>query len=861
MSEPKRLRIILDGQEINETPDGWQDIVSSIKRVKELNALFITTEAELTFQDDGYTYLMTRYDDGFCNSVAVELQEYCGGVYEVFFIGIIFISSAKVDRKNCTIKVSIEDNSFYAKINNNKGLDVFPFAEQTRNASLYPTNPQYILAPCVYERVQMFNPVDGVYVGVPLAKPYTAACYPVFNLFEYLIKFMTDNTVGFASNLFSNGGDFYGLVVTCGFVLRQYDSGTGTDEADFKSMFQKISFEQLFTEVSKKVNIGMIVDYSGSQPVIRIERVSDLRTNATIFRALNINDLTESIDFNALFASVRIGSSTVSEKLSPAVSFPGDISGVGFKEEQLIVLGKCNIDKELNLVSDFIIDTNIIQDCFVNGEDQFDDNLFFIMCDTAGANFVARQGNLEGQAGLFPVFYNLDLNGISVLDNYLGAVPLSVAQYLGNADNTFLAGKTAYTQFAQDGINHPVIFNDETTPPFYDTNNNYNQVTGEYTIPKSGLYTFEAKIDIFFQTTLIALSWDIDIYMEHYDSLMSPIEIRKVATHTYNYGFSSATFSSSFSTVNTDIIRVAINIPNLGYFVGGFFVAPSSTFACTNAVDGGGIYKSFDPNDYPVYQHQWEYPLTINDFKAIAQNQTGQIEFARYGERNFSGWIDSVKFKRFSTEMAKFITYRAKTIPIPSNVPPEIRFVVMTGKLPDIPYTISPDYYGNPFSGSSTTVKTHFYLVGSILNISIPPVYLGANVYAPANIYITKFFAGGSTATAFTVPNARIVIEKGCNYWIECIYDLAGVGNTYPSILPMTIAPVTAGANGTAFFYLFNPANVSDYTFLWSTGATTSSIVAPAGNYTCVVTNINPGTFDHNSSTFKIQIPISETGQ
>lgn len=655
----KRLRILMDGNTISETPDGWEDIVSSIKRVKELNSIFITTDADLTFRDDGYTYLKTKYDAGFCNSVEVELQELCNGVYEKFFSGIIFISSAQVDRKQCTIKIKTEDNSFYAKINNNKSLEIFPFAEQTKNSAIDTTNPQYTLAACAYEKVQLFNPADGVYAGVLVNPPYTGAMYPVYNLFQYLISFMSDNTIEFDSTLFGAGGDYEGLVVTVGIVLRQYLQG-GTTETDFKERFQKISFQQLFTEVNKKINIGMFVDYSGVLPKIRIERRSYLQNSGTSFSALNIDELKESIDTDQLFGSVRLGSTTVSDKAATPtqqVSFPEDITFLGFKEEQFIVLSNCNIDKELNLVSSFIISSDIIEDCFINGESSYDDQLFFIMCNVSAGNYSAQNGVLDGQTGSFPVYYNLALNGNSVMDNYFGGIPLSIAQYLGNPDNTSLATKTS-NQSPVFGVYNVIQFQDDITAPNHDAGGNYNTANGRYTIPLSGAYSFVATIAEYY-TPFQTQSYPVDYFIEQWDNAFAVL-IARYPIGTINWYAGNAPiaiFGATFNAVSGQRIVTSFK-EQFGF--NNVVILPNSTYSCTNTIDGGGKYKDFDPSDYPVYKHAWEYPLTKDDFNFISRNQTLQLQFARSGEHHFNGWIDSVKFKRFKEEKAQFITYTSK---------------------------------------------------------------------------------------------------------------------------------------------------------------------------------------------------------
>jgi hypothetical protein len=854
----KRLRILFDGVEVNETPDGWQDIVSSIKRMKEINSLFITNEAKLTFQEDGYNTLMTKYNEGFCSSVYTELQEYVDNVYQPFFIGIIYLKSAEIDREQCTITVDVEDNSFYAKIDNNKSIEVFPFAEGTKSSASDPLNTQYTLAACNYEKIQLFDPNDGSTIGCLVNPPYSGAAYRINDLFEYMISFMSDNTVSYYSPLFGTSGDYEGLTVTIGIMLRQYDMG-GTTEDSFKSNFSKISFQQLFSEVNKKINIGMYVDYSNPLPTIVIDRVRNIRTGNTIFRALNILGLKETIDESELYSSVRLGSTTVNDNIYVApetgLLFPENISFVGFKEEQFFVLSQCNIDRELDLVSQWVISANVIETAFIHKENTYDNNIFFIMCDKVGANYVARQSNLEGQSGLFPVYYNLDLNGESVMDNYFGAIPLSIAQYLGNVDQRFFAqGVNTFTLAA--GVYGLVTFNVVVSDPSgsYTPGNTQSF----YTFSSAGLYSFSVKIVQSCQPN--DPPTPVGYYMEHYDALSVLIE-RKHLGDIYNpFGYITETFSTSV------LVNAANEYVRIVYFTNegsNYAIRPTCEFKCINTSNGGGLYKTFEPEDYPVILHKWEYPLHFNNFKAIAQNQTGQIEFSRYNEFHYSGWIDSVKFKRFSDEKAQFVTYRSKNLPVTRNIDLNLRQVQVSGQIPGLTFSLNPDYYGRPFGGGSEITRTFFFNAFSTVNISMPATFGGHDAGDLSNqtIVITKYTTTTTTYIIVSVPvlATSFIVEPDANYIISLGYDLATAGDNLPSVEPFTTSPSVAGGNGTAFIALVNPSNPADYSFLWSTGATTPSITAPTGSYWCEVTYI-PGTFDNNVLTFDIQIPVSETG-
>lgn len=182
----------------------------------------------------------------------------------------------------------------------------------------------------------------------------------------------------------------------------------------------------------------------------------------------------------------------------------------------------------------------------------------------------------------------------------------------------------------------------------------------------------------------------------------------------------------------------------------------------------------------------------------------------------------------------------------------------MIGQLPDITYDLSIDKDGNPGGGDDITNRMFFYYANSYATFTVPATFLNCDFLF---YYITRFPAVGAISSSFIyTTTGTFLIETECNYIIQITYDLTQVGDTWPSVLPEITAPTSVGTNGTANIRLVNPAVLGDYTFLWSTGATTQSINAPAGDYTCLVTYL-PGTFDNNSMTFNINIPISDIGQ
>lgn len=186
-----------------------------------------------------------------------------------------------------------------------------------------------------------------------------------------------------------------------------------------------------------------------------------------------------------------------------------------------------------------------------------------------------------------------------------------------------------------------------------------------------------------------------------------------------------------------------------------------------------------------------------------------------------------------------------------------IQNIHMIAILPDAPFTLTPDIYGLPFAAAGTTNKLYFYHPGTTVTVDTSDPYLGCGLI---NIYITEFPAVGPlVGTIYGTYPVSFNINTGSNYIVQLTHDPNVGGNDYPTLVPEIVAPTSLGLNGNLNIRLVSPTNPADYTFLWSTGATTQGINAPAGTYSCLVTYV-PGGFAHNSITYNFEIPVSETG-
>lgn len=849
-----KYRFVLDDTIINENPVGWDDMRLNIKRDNDLKGLFVALDAKLTFSRDGYDFFKAIYDDpDYCAETRISIQRSIddGQNYIERYKGLIFLSDIEFDDFKCSVTVNVTDDSFYGRINNRRANQAFLTGNKTINGEDLTPTPIYSM--------ELFDPSDGS--ALALVQP--RGIFRVYDVLEYLISFMTDNQVTFDSPLFGDSGDFAYLGLTFGYSIRETGNNVSVTEGDFASNMPPITFEEIFKELDHRFNLGMFVDTSGLKPKIVIDYWRNLFLGNELTTFPDLPNLKTKIAKELIYSKVRFaGAPTFDE---PAASFPGGTRFIGFAKEEYSITGKCNVDTTLDLTYDFINDTNAIEQISVlsGTDDTWDDNWFLIDCYThTVGQMTAKQSNWL-EPGATERFYNEQLTNYEISRRYFGFVPNDIAAYLASVDNTFMATKTS-DQAPTFGGSEPsgrtrINFQDETTPPNRDPGGNYNPATARYTAPNSGVYSFDIFIKEFY-TPLVGNAYDTGYWLERYDSGGTFISEVFLGTIGVFYGNATATFRASTHMIATDYVLVTFR--EMASF-GNVIVNAESTFACTATVDGGGVYQTYNPQDYPIHVSEFKTEIKQSQVDAIIADPLSKIRYYVSQLDSRIGWIDELNINEFEgTITAKILRSRTEE---PKQLPPDIRMVHFTGQLHDNTFTLSiADEFGNPSGGAGTTNKIYFFNAGKELTVTIPAVFDGCAVNPVVNIYVVEFpDSGGSVPLPlFLTPTATFTINPNCNYIVLFNYVMNTPGNTFPTVTPEITAPLTAGANGSANIRLVSPStNPADWAFLWSTGATTQSIIAPAGDYWCDVTNVNPGTFDTNTIRFNIQIPISEIGE
>lgn len=659
-----QAKFFLDNIPLAESPEGWDDFATTIKNDRDLNGIYTLMDVTLSFYKDGYDIIYDAINTvGHCGQLSFEMRQYQGaGVYTNVFTGTLFLKSVELSEGNNGrfAKVKIEDNSFFAKIYNNRNLKAKLYAGFSKNGET--------ITPCPYNRLQYFRPSTGSYYVMftptgNFVRNNTA--FLVYDVLEYLIKFMSDGEMDFYSDTFGSGGQYEDYVITNEFTVRYSQTANGVTQSLFELNWPELSFADVYKELKKAFNLGFVSGFDGSRAYLRIEALEYLRPNVELDTLNNIDNIKTKFAEELLYAKLISGSELVVN--AGNLSFPAAIRFIGFMREEYYIQGKCNTDAELDLVNSWVIDTNYIEDLVENGPslpvDSTDDDRNIILVNAAYDGGVTAYKAVQSNwldAVVPPYFYNEQLNTDNKTKRYLGAVPNTIALQLGIVDNTFSASYPTQVDATNNGSTvqvqdlDPVQVNNELSDP----SGNYNNATYEYTAPTAGSYTFNVQanfrvFDNFPGSGAAGCEVNIEIWLRNtttgYDQLI--------------YNQHNSPTCGSFININTsgtmnlnasDVVHLRVRFSgsfNAAVHIGSNLrLLAGLLFSCTSSADGGGNYQTYDPEDYPLYLHKFTYPYSLARFKSLSTDPRGKLNFSIHNGRSYTGWLDEIRFKNFKNE-------------------------------------------------------------------------------------------------------------------------------------------------------------------------------------------------------------------
>jgi len=695
---------------LEDEPNGWKEFSEVLERDESLKGFIIKYPGELTFAGDGYDILKSALDEaGYCQLIPLRILEQCGETseFENAFIGNIILSDVKFNLSRCLATTSVVDNSYSAKIFNNKNIKA--------NLSATKSKTGVTISAATTRLVDFFNPVDGVYTG------NDRKVVDVFEAFKFLVAFMTDGEVAFASNYLSNQEDNAYFLLVTGTELRTF-----TNES-----MPIISFQELFDNIYKKFPIGFILENDGDENyTLRIEEESYFYDVQGSYKFNFIPNLQQSINTTLLYSGLKVGGrETIVYNPCRHSMVPSPI--LAFKESEFYFQTKCNIDSTLDLVSTYIIDTNIIEELVrsgISGEldcnddpyginDTYDDDTFLVQYTKTTDRTTPY--DLLGDAP--PYQYNGLLNNLSVIQrrNLLG----NISQYFNQTgiDNTFYSeGNVAGEQLISGVIGTEIDFNTDLggawSLQITDPNSNYNPLTSTYVAVVDGYYKFDAfaflidnhynvivdaawmrtvaieysigyvfngntfyfkgwyldfsqtnpsrgvylygdidhivsntygRSDSFYPTDgIVAFLEPVNIYMNTGDDIQFFIKVKPLAGGVYNIGGTGEPVSpfSIGTSVPNFISRVNLRInPSFPHGTSPHGESFQDRLTTTVTPDGGGIVVESTGGDYYSSLLNFSYPINNTDWKTLKTQSLNSFNANIDGVSNKVGWINRIE--------------------------------------------------------------------------------------------------------------------------------------------------------------------------------------------------------------------------
>ncbi len=615
--------------------DGFKEI---IERDYSIRGVVLKYPNSLIFWGDSYKYLLDEFTkNGFCGSVSVTINRLNSNGSDQSLKGIIFLSDVVWNWDNTTCEATIEDDNWSARIVNNLDLKVNVLAEKTKNGlDMVTTISQ--------RNVDTYDPNE-------IALTWTYDCWgvDVISAMDQIVKFISDNVISFESDFLLNTGllSNQGILLTTGLSLRTTNEDTIL-----------VSMGSLLMGLSKLYNLWFdLQEQTDGTYVFKLEPESfwfNTEADASFRRIKGINQRTfDSI----LYSSVEVGSDG-RKSLGGAVVTLDYYPITTHLNEELYVFGDCNINDKLDLVNEFVYDTNAIEDVVVNGNDDWDDRLFLFEYDVVNNRASKNKFADNGSSLTPPFYYNKSMLNGNVLRRYFFQNDL--VQTFGNEDQGFEATLSADSAvIITDTVVAPLIFDVE----ILDISGNYDTVTGRYTAAGNGTYTFEIMLPISIisktspdDTIAIAGLW---IKRDAATTIYEQIGVTSVildgvnATQKVQVFVYEAVLTTYLELNDTIEFQLSIQLLKAQptNVIQAQYYANNSSFKTLAVYDGGGTFFKNDLKDYRASILDFVAGVNDSDWSDIKADKAYQFEVDRDGVTIMKAWIKKLERDFLTTEV------------------------------------------------------------------------------------------------------------------------------------------------------------------------------------------------------------------
>lgn len=598
-----------------------------------------TSEMELHFCGATYCYLVDLLSKDRCSNVDFHIEDSDTGLS---YYGIIPISLLVLNPHSKTGTTKIKDTSFSAYVRDVMGVDV-----SLSNIKTLDCQPLTIAE----KNIVFVKEHNATTTEVKIT------CYDVLDVFNYLLSYLTNNKVGAVSDFLTTNK----YAITTGFNMHHY--ATTQDE-----FFPEVSIQQLFSELSKKERLYTSVDNDiNGNPYLRIEQESYFFSNTTPL--IDVDeipfDTTQEVDIDRSYVSIKVGAN---KTMDGDGEYFRNRRYTSFVEESYDKCSNCVAKKEniLDLVSNFIIDSNVIYDLLNAGASDNDNDEGIVLVNYEGDEAIRTLIGSE-------YVYNDRFRNENVLSRLNEDIAECISLYK-YAKSGFRADYTGYTLTISggggyDGQHDRIEFSNIV----YDNTSSLDVYTGMATYPpkvtnplpstgsvgvtyfetqQDGEYSFRLDLVRFLQISKPGSPTELDVQIQivvHTNNTFTTYtDVYEKTVHVNN----AVTTPTSITLITDKITLTAGQVVTaLIAFkdYSGFIIAVGGNydFQADNVIfemvsDGTCETLSIDQDNKP-FVLEFDYPLCQQDYQLIRDNKRGYITVK--GQRF---WIKELEYKPFA---------------------------------------------------------------------------------------------------------------------------------------------------------------------------------------------------------------------
>jgi hypothetical protein len=522
-------RIFLNGTDY--TPDVISDLNDLGEHIwydTERKAFLQEITGTITLGGQGFRYFQNLLRTNYDTQVPCTLSRFddYAGAWQTVLHGLVFVTDCKFDLYAQTVEVQLVDNSYFAKIENNKGIKFVIGSGRSKNGV-------NITGVATSTQIKVLNNLPTP----PLTYlPNTVTGWSRYEAMKFLVAAMTDNEVGFYSDFLQDYLDPVQNVLNNGFLFSGEALRAGTEQYG-----PNISFDYCYNDLAKLYNLVQYIERDSNGNLrLRVEKFDDIRQSNVILTEHVDTGVAEMINSDTLYSTVVLGSKE--QDLDGYFTFTPFLSTF---QEQYAMSYRSNVNKELDLqMQAFITDSNLIyytqtQQGLTDPDSGNDDKVFYVVCRRYNGIDWDEKASLSFSN---EYYLNEDISNTNVLLNNFTGLPATIfKQYVSLFLTGFYANSTgpyvqqpslAGTPFQFDLL-YPIFFSDGTgqnwndtmgggvfgTPPvpsneFYcqwdndsvapafDAGGNYSTTAFIYTVPIAGVYKFYALFDMLVEQIL-----------------------------------------------------------------------------------------------------------------------------------------------------------------------------------------------------------------------------------------------------------------------------------------------------------------------------------------------------------------------